>query len=210
MSNMFERFTDRARRVMVLAQDEARALDHNYLGTEHLLLGLIQEGQGVAALVLDSLAIGYEDVLSEIRRLIGAGTQPSDGPPPFTPRAKKVVELSFREALQLGHNYISTEHLLLGLIREGEGVAAQVLLRSTDLNTVRQSVLETLAGRAPLVRSKGAGGERLLRLLGDEPIAGSFARTLSSFGISPEDFMKRLQEIVREESDEPEEGQASG
>ena len=126
---MFERFTDRARRVVVLAQEEARLLNHNYIGTEHILLGLIHEGEGVAAKALESLSISLEAVRSQVEDIIGQGGSSPSGHIPFTPRAKKVLELSLREALQLGHNYIGTEHILLGLIREGEGVAAQVLVK---------------------------------------------------------------------------------
>ncbi|MGZ6978137.1 MAG: Clp protease N-terminal domain-containing protein, partial [Acidimicrobiia bacterium] len=126
---MFERFTDRARRVVVLAQEEARLLNHNYIGTEHILLGLIHEGEGVAAKALVSLGISLEAVRAQVEEIIGHGGSAPSGHIPFTPRAKKVLELSLREALQLGHNYIGTEHILLGLIREGEGVAAQVLVK---------------------------------------------------------------------------------
>ena len=126
---MFERFTDRARRVVVLAQEEARMLDHNHIGTEHILLGLIREGGGVAAKALESLGISLEAVRQQVGEIAGQGQQAPSGHIPFTPRAKKVLELSLREALQLGHNYIGTEHILLGLIREGDGVAAQVLVK---------------------------------------------------------------------------------
>jgi ATP-dependent Clp protease ATP-binding subunit ClpC len=144
---MFERFTDRARRVVVLAQEEARMLNHNYIGTEHILLGLIHEGEGVAAKGLESLGISLEGVRSQVEEIIGQGQQAPSGHIPFTPRAKKVLELSLREALQLGHNYIGTEHILLGLIREGEGVAAQVLVKlGADLNRVRQQVIQLLSG----------------------------------------------------------------
>src|SRR5919109_1535797 len=144
---MFERFTDRARRVVVLAQEEARMLNHNYIGTEHILLGLIHEGEGVAAKSLESLGISLEGVRSQVEEIIGQGQQAPSGHIPFTPRAKKVLELSLREALQLGHNYIGTEHILLGLIREGEGVAAQVLVKlGADLNRVRQQVIQLLNG----------------------------------------------------------------
>jgi ATP-dependent Clp protease ATP-binding subunit ClpC len=144
---MFERFTDRARRVVVLAQEEARMLSHNYIGTEHILLGLIHEGEGVAAKALESLGISLEAVRSQVEEIIGQGQQAPSGHIPFTPRAKKVLELSLREALQLGHNYIGTEHILLGLIREGEGVAAQVLVKlGADLNKVRQQVIQLLSG----------------------------------------------------------------
>ena len=144
---MFERFTDRARRVVVLAQEEARMLNHNYIGTEHILLGLIHEGEGVAAKALEALGISLEAVRSQVEEIIGQGQQAPSGHIPFTPRAKKVLELSLREALQLGHNYIGTEHILLGLIREGEGVAAQVLVKlGADLNRVRTQVISLLSG----------------------------------------------------------------
>jgi ATP-dependent Clp protease ATP-binding subunit ClpC len=144
---MFERFTDRARRVVVLAQEEARMLNHNYIGTEHILLGLIHEGEGVAAKALESLGISLDAVRQQVEEIIGQGQQAPSGHIPFTPRAKKVLELSLREALQLGHNYIGTEHILLGLIREGEGVAAQVLVKlGADLNKVRQQVIQLLNG----------------------------------------------------------------
>ena len=144
---MFERFTDRARRVVVLAQEEARLLNHNYIGTEHILLGLIHEGEGVAAKALESLGISLEAVRSQVEEIIGQGGSSPSGHIPFTPRAKKVLELSLREALQLGHNYIGTEHILLGLIREGEGVAAQVLVKlGADLSRVRQQVIQLLSG----------------------------------------------------------------
>jgi ATP-dependent Clp protease ATP-binding subunit ClpC len=144
---LFERFTDRARRVVVLAQEEARLLNHNYIGTEHILLGLIHEGEGVAAKALESLGISLEAVRSQVEEIIGQGGSSPSGHIPFTPRAKKVLELSLREALQLGHNYIGTEHILLGLIREGEGVAAQVLVKlGADLSRVRQQVIQLLSG----------------------------------------------------------------
>src|SRR5437016_5288005 len=144
---MFERFTDRARRVVVLAQEEARMLNHNYIGTEHILLGLIHEGEGVAAKALESLGISLDAVRQQVEEIIGQGQQAPSGHIPFTPRAKKVLELSLREALQLGHNYIGTEHILLGLIREGDGVAAQVLVKlGADLNRVRQQVIQLLHG----------------------------------------------------------------
>src|SRR5216683_760436 len=144
---MFERFTDRARRVVVLAQDEARMLNHDYIGTEHILLGLIHEGEGIAAKALQALQISLETVRSQVEEVVGKGQETRSGHIPFTPRAKKVLELSLREALQLGHNYIGTEHILLGLIREGEGVAAQVLVKlGADLNRVRQQVIQLLHG----------------------------------------------------------------
>ena len=146
---MFERFTDRARRSVVLAQEEARGLGHTWVGTEHLLLGVIREGDGVAAKALQAMGISLDRVRQRVEEIIGAGPQPSpSGPIPFTPRAKKVLELSLREAQQLGHNYIGTEHLLLGLIREGDGVAAQVLvIQGVDLNRARAQVIALLTGR---------------------------------------------------------------
>jgi ATP-dependent Clp protease ATP-binding subunit ClpC len=147
---MFQKFTDRARRVVVLAQEEARMLDHGYIGTEHLLLGLIREGDGVAARVLESLGISLPAARQEVEQIIGPGQQPPAGHIPFTPRAKKVLELSLREALQLGHHHVGTEHLLLGLIREGDGVAAQVMVKlGADLNRVRQQVIAELASGPP-------------------------------------------------------------
>ncbi len=144
---MFERFTDRARRVVVLAQEEAKLLKHNYIGTEHILLGLIHEGEGVAAKALEGMGISLEQVREQVTEIIGEGQQAPSGHIPFTPRAKKVLELSLREALQLGHSYIGTEHILLGLIREGEGVAAQVLVKlGADLARVRQEVIKLLSG----------------------------------------------------------------
>ncbi|MCG7320895.1 MULTISPECIES: ATP-dependent Clp protease ATP-binding subunit [Arsenicicoccus] len=157
---MFERFTDRARRVVVLAQEEARMLNHNYIGTEHILLGLIHEGEGVAAKALESLGISLEAVREQVQDIIGQGQQAPTGHIPFTPRAKKVLELSLREALQLGHSYIGTEHILLGLIREGEGVAAQVLVKlGADLNRVRQTVIQLLSGyQGKETAGAGVGG----------------------------------------------------
>ena len=167
---MFERFTERARRVVVLAQEEARLLNHNYIGTEHILLGLIHEGEGVAARALETMGIGLDSVRQQVVDIIGQGSQAPSGHIPFTPRAKKVLELSLREALQLGHNYIGTEHILLGLIREGEGVAAQVLQKlGADLHKVRQTVIQLLSGvqqedqpsggREPSGRQPRGGGE---------------------------------------------------
>jgi ATP-dependent Clp protease ATP-binding subunit ClpC len=154
---VFERFTDRARRVVVLAQEEARMLQHNYIGTEHILLGLVRERDGVAAKALASLNIGLDAVRREVEEIIGQGQAAPTGHIPFTPRAKKVLELSLREALQLGHNYIGTEHILLGLIREGEGVAAQVLQKlGADLNRVRQTVIQLLSGY-----TAGAGARKV-------------------------------------------------
>jgi len=165
---MFERFTDRARRVVVLAQEESRLLNHNYIGTEHLLLGLIHEGEGVAARALEQLGISLERVRTEVEEIIGQGASSPTGHIPFTPRAKKVLELSLREALELGHNYIGTEHILLGLLREGEGVAAQVLMvrMGADLDRVR-AVVEGMASSAAgesVFTSPVAGSDRHLRL----------------------------------------------
>jgi hypothetical protein len=144
---MFERFTDRARGVLVLAQTEARQLNHNFIGTEHLLLGLLQESDGVAARALAQLEISLEAVHDRVVAIVGTDGTAHGGSPPFTPRAKRVLELSLREALQLGHNYIGTEHILLGLVREGEGVAAQVLMiLAGDLVRVKQAVMEILSG----------------------------------------------------------------
>jgi ATP-dependent Clp protease ATP-binding subunit ClpC len=173
---MFERFTDRARRVVVLAQEEARLLNHNYIGTEHILLGLIHEGEGVAAKALESLGISLEKVRQQVEEIIGAGQSPPSGHIPFTPRAKKVLELSLREALQLGHNYIGTEHILLGLIREGEGVAAQVLVKlGADLGRVRQQVIQLLSGYSGTKEAAGTAPGP-----GGEPQQGSLV--LDQFG----------------------------
>ena len=144
---MFQRFTDQARRVVVLAQEEARMLNHNWIGTEHLLLGLIREGDGVAAKALESLGISLQAVRQEVEAIIGQGEQVPSEVIPFTPRSKKVLELSLRESLQLGNNYIGTEHILLGLMRESDGVAAQVLIKlGANLNRVRQQVIQPLHG----------------------------------------------------------------
>jgi ATP-dependent Clp protease ATP-binding subunit ClpC len=161
---MFERFTDRARRVVTFAQEEARLLNHNYIGTEHLLLGLIHERPGVAAKALESLGISLQAVRAQVEEIIGQGQSAPTGHIPFTPRAKKVLELSLREALQLGHNYIGTEHILLGLLREGEGVAAQVLVKlGADLSRVRQQVIGLLSGGEAAAEQAGAG-TRLVRM----------------------------------------------
>ena len=147
---MFERFSDRARRVVVLAQEESRRLNHNYIGTEHLLLGLTSEREGVAAQVLLSLGVSLDAVRTQVEEIIGRGDDSPAGHIPFTPRSKKVLELSLREALALGHNYIGTEHILLGLIREGEGVAAQVLVKlGADLPVVRDRVITALGAMQP-------------------------------------------------------------
>jgi ATP-dependent Clp protease ATP-binding subunit ClpA len=160
---MFERFTDRARRVVVLAQEEARLLNHDYVGTEHLLLGLIHEGQGGAAKALELLGIRLEVVRAQVEEIVGRGQRAPTGHIPFTPRAKKVLELSLREAKQLGHDYIGTEHILLGLIREGEGVAAQVLVKlGTDLSRARGQVIRLLSGDAGT--EEAAARTRLVRM----------------------------------------------
>ena len=176
---MFERFTDRARRVVVLAQEEARLLNHSYIGTEHILLGLIHEGEGVAAKALESLNISLEAVRAQVEEILGQGGSSPSGHIPFTPRAKKVLELSLREALQLGHNYIGTEHILLGLIREGEGVAAQVLVKlGADLSRVRQQVIQLLSGyQGPSGKAEGApAGAK------DEPQEKGGSQILDQFG----------------------------
>ncbi len=162
---MFERFTDRARRVLVLAQEEARLLNHSFIGTEHILLGLIHEGEGVAAQALESLGISLTAVRETVEETIGMAGGPPTGSPPFTPRAKKVLELSLREALQLGHSYIGTEHMLLGLVREGEGVAAQVLVSlGADLGRVRRQVIQLMSGYQGKERIRVVGpGKRPVR-----------------------------------------------
>jgi ATP-dependent Clp protease ATP-binding subunit ClpC len=154
---LFERFTERARQVVVLAQDEARALKHNYIGTEHILLGLLREEEGLAARVLESLDITVEEVRAQVARIVGQGDEVTTGQIPFTPRAKKVLELALREALSLGHNYIGTEHILLGLVRENEGVAARILLDfDADAEKIRNEIIRMLSG--PGRRQAGAGG----------------------------------------------------
>ena len=175
---MFERFTDRARRVVVLAQEEARRLNHNYIGTEHILLGLIQEGEGHAAKAIEELNINIDSVRSEVVEIIGEGQQSPSGHIPFTPRAKKVLELSLREALQLGHNYIGTEHILLGLIREGEGVAAQVLKKlGAELSQVRQTVIKLISnsGEGKKAQAASTGGR-------ERPGSGTGSAILDQFG----------------------------
>ena len=162
---MFERFSDRARRVVVLAQEEARLLNHNHIGTEHILLGLIHEGEGVAAIALQSLGISLEAVRARVEEIVGHGGQAPSGHIPFTPRAKKVLELSLRESLQLGHNYIGTEHILLGVLREGKGVAAQVLVSlGVELPQVRRAVIQLLSGFP--------GRASSMRLMVDTPVPG--------------------------------------
>jgi hypothetical protein len=166
---MFERFTDRARRVVVLAQEEARMLNHGYIGTEHLLLGLVHEGTGVAAKALEAMDISLEKVRHEVEALIGEGTEAPSGHIPFTPRAKKVLELSLKEANQLGHNYMGTEHILLGVVREGHGVGAQVLVKlGADLDRVRQQVIQLLssyAGEQAPTRGPAVRGDAISQIL---------------------------------------------
>jgi ATP-dependent Clp protease ATP-binding subunit ClpC len=187
---MFERFTDRARRVIVLAQEEAKMLNHNYIGTEHILLGLIHEGEGVAAKALEQLDISLDAVREQVTEIIGTGQQPPAGHIPFTPRAKKVLELSLREALQLGHNYIGTEHILLGLIREGEGVAAQVLQKlGADLNRVRQTVIQLLSGYQAGKESVSVGAP-------ENQETGKGSQVLDQFG-------KNLTQAARENKLDP-------
>src|SRR5919201_1525700 len=155
---MFERFTERARQVVVLAQEEARTLKHNYIGTEHILLGLLREEEGLAARVLESLDITVERVRAQVVRIVGSGEEVTSGQIPFTPRAKKVLELALREALSLGHNYIGTEHILLGLVRENEGVAARILLDfDADSEKIRNEVIRMLSGPGGR-RQSGSGG----------------------------------------------------
>jgi len=191
---LFERFTDRARRVVVLAQEEARLLNHNYIGTEHILLGLIHEGEGVAAKALESLGISLEAVRQQVEEIIGQGGSSPSGHIPFTPRAKKVLELSLREALQLGHNYIGTEHILLGLIREGEGVAAQVLVKlGADLSRVRQQVIQLLSGYSSARESQSAGAQGQ-QGGGEQSASGSLV--LDQFG-------RNLTQLAREKKLDP-------
>ncbi len=197
--SVFERFTDRARRVVVLAQEEARLLNHNYIGTEHILLGLIHEGEGVAAKALESLGISLEAVRSQVEEIIGQGGSSPSGHIPFTPRAKKVLELSLREALQLGHNYIGTEHILLGLIREGEGVAAQVLVKlGADLSRVRQQVIQLLSGYSG--SGQGEGSEP-----GKETVGGSADRGDGAQGGSAvlDQFGRNLTQNARDKTLDP-------
>jgi ATP-dependent Clp protease ATP-binding subunit ClpC len=224
---MFERFSDRARRVVVLSQEEARLLNHNYIGTEHILLGLVHEDEGVASRALRSLGIRLGAVRQQVEEIIGQGGSSPSGHIPFTPRAKKVLELSLREALQLGHNYIGTEHILLGLVREGEGVAAQVLVKlGANLPTVRARVLQLVAdgtvegaaGRAPSLspelvavldearRAAEAKGEAQvmplhLFLAAVEHPDGAAGRMLQVVGVDPEELRPQ---VLDESDDAPE------
>jgi ATP-dependent Clp protease ATP-binding subunit ClpC len=199
-SAVFERFTDRARRVVVLAQEEARLLNHNYIGTEHILLGLIHEGEGVAAKALESLGISLEAVRQQVEEIIGQGGSSPSGHIPFTPRAKKVLELSLREALQLGHNYIGTEHILLGLIREGEGVAAQVLVKlGADLSRVRQQVIQLLSGYPGSQSGEGqqsSGGEKATT-------GGSSSGDSASGSLVLDQFGRNFTQLARDKKLDP-------
>jgi ATP-dependent Clp protease ATP-binding subunit ClpC len=181
---LFERFTDRARRVLVLAQEEARDLNHAFIGTEHILLGLIREGEGVAAKALDALGVTFDVVREKVEEAIGSNANPSPGSPPFTPRAKKVLELSLREALQLGHSYIGTEHMLLGLVREGDGVAAQVLNDlGADMARVRTQVIQMMSGQAGKESGvpSGSGQKSGPEESGGSAVLDQFGRNLTQF-----------------------------
>jgi ATP-dependent Clp protease ATP-binding subunit ClpC len=196
---MFQRFTGRARRVVVLAQEEARLLNHNYIGTEHILLGLIHEGEGVAAKALESLGISLQAVRSEVEEIIGQGQSAPTGHIPFTPRAKKVLELSLRESQQLRHGSIGTEHILLGLLREGEGVAAQVLVKlGADLSRVRQQVIELLSLEPAEAEDQD-----------ENPETGIVAAVASVFEENRDlrAEVRRLREILRRHGIEPDGGE---
>jgi ATP-dependent Clp protease ATP-binding subunit ClpC len=206
---LFERFTDRARRVVVLAQEEARLLNHNYIGTEHILLGLIHEGEGVAAKALESLGISLEAVRSQVEEIIGQGGSSPSGHIPFTPRAKKVLELSLREALQLGHNYIGTEHILLGLIREGEGVAAQVLVKlGADLSRVRQQVIQLLSGYQGPQASGSAPGSGKETASASTGAASAASDAGSQGSLVLDQFGRNLTQLAREKKLDPVIGRA--
>src|SRR6187431_270726 len=181
VERLFERFTERARQVVVLAQDEARALKHNYIGTEHILLGLLREEEGLAARVLESLDITVEEVRAQVARIVGQGDEVTTGQIPFTPRAKKVLELALREALSLGHNYIGTEHILLGLVRENEGVAARILLDfDADAEKIRNEIIRMLSG--PGRQQRGAGGSGEGAAAGGKSGKGGSSKLLDQFG----------------------------
>ena len=203
MVPLFERFTDRARRVVVLAQEEARLLNHSYIGTEHILLGLIHEGEGVAAKALESLSITLDAVRAQVEEIIGQGGSSPSGHIPFTPRAKKVLELSLREALQLGHNYIGTEHILLGLLREGEGVATQVLVKlGADLGKVRQQVIQLLSGyQGPGTQGEPAAQGGTGVGAKDEPSEKGGSQILDQFG-------RNLTQLARDKKLDPVIGRA--
>ena len=184
---MFERFTDRARRVIVLAQEEARTLQHNYIGTEHLLLGLIREGDGVAAKALASKGVTLDDTRKQVEEMIGKGNATPNGHIPFTPHARQVLELSLREALQLGHSYIGTEHILLGLIHEGEGVGTQVLIKmDVNLGELRSATIDLIRGNSGDGKGDGkgdlanAGGVQDRRNQTGSAILDQFGRNLTA------------------------------
>jgi ATP-dependent Clp protease ATP-binding subunit ClpA len=207
--SMFERFTDRGRRVVVLAQEEARMLNHNYLGTEHLLLGLLRESGGVAAKALQSLGIGLEAVRHQVVEIIGEGHQAPSGHIPFTPRVNKVLELSLREAQLLGHDYVSTGHLLLGLLREGDGVAVQVLVRLyANLNLVRQQVIGLLHGSGQQETDEGLGhGRRPSIRVYDAAALAQIDALTSELGRANAE-LDRLRAVLREHGINPGDGAA--
>jgi ATP-dependent Clp protease ATP-binding subunit ClpC len=215
---VYERFTDRARRAVVQAQEEARMLNHNYIGTEHILLGLIHERDGMAAQALESLGIGLDVVRQQIEEIIGRGQQAPPEHIPFTTRSKKVLELSLREALQLGHDYIGTEHILLGLIREGDGVAAQVLVKlGADLNRVRQQVIQLLHGhQGKVAMSVGSwpGGRARAGLPHDvHARIGALDHRLAALAKELDRLnaeLERLRAILREHGIEPDGDGADG
>ena len=199
---MLERFNDRARRVVVLAEEEARMLDHNWIGTEHILLGLIREGEGVAAKALESLGISLQSVRQQVEEIIGRGQQVPSEVIPFTPRSNKVLELSLRETGQLGRHYVGTEHILLGLIREGDGVAPQVLVRlGADLNRVRQQVIQLISGQQPPGHQPAWEGvpvtEVQVRL---DAIEGRLAAVEQRLGTGPDttDLDEQIAQVCRE------------
>ena len=192
---MFERFTDRARRVIVLAQEEARTLQHNYIGTEHLLLGLIREGEGVAAKALASKGVTLDDTRKQVEEMIGKGNASPNGHIPFTPHARQVLELSLREALQLGHSYIGTEHILLGLIHEGEGVGTQVLIKmDVNLGELRSATIDLIRGNSSDGKNDGkgelanAGGVQDRRNQTGSAILDQFGRNLTAPAGRPAPF----------------------
>src|SRR6516165_2595348 len=179
---MFERFTERARQVVVLAQEEARTLKHNYIGTEHILLGLLREEEGLAARVLEALDITVERVRAQVVRIVGSGEEVTSGQIPFTPRAKKVLELALREALSLGHNHIGTQHILPGLVRENEGVAARILLDfDADSEKIRNEVIRMLSGPGSRQRG-GAAGAGAGAAAGQDPSGKKSSKLLDQFG----------------------------
>jgi len=193
---VFERFTERARQVVVLAQDEARSLKHNYIGTEHLLLGLLREEEGLAARLLESLQVTHEEVRAEVARIIGIGEEVESGQIPFTPRAKKVLELALREAQSLGHHYIGTEHVLLGLVRENEGVAAQVLLEfDADAETIRNGIIGMLSAPGRHVAAPGGPQDEVFEPQ-SPPLAPDVAAELARLSRAKEEALQR-QEFER-------------